>query len=219
MRVDSLPTGSRGIDCNTVLSLSSARAFAAKGFQFAVRYVRRSQPHDFDITMHERDTILSVGMGLMIVQHVAPPGWVPTSELGTSYGAVAVMECAKAGIPSGVSTWLDLEGVRPGLDHEQTIQFCNNWYDQVRGAGLQPGLYVGDAPGLTAKELYARLKFRNYWGAYNLNSDEIPMVRGLQMRQHVAKEADFVPGFNSQNLDTDTIFVDALGNTPSVLVP
>jgi hypothetical protein len=219
MKVGSLPDGSRGIDVNSPITVATAALFVAKGYTFVVRYVRRSQAHTYDLTQKERDIILGNGMGLMVVQHVAPPGWVPAPDIGSLYGAVAAAEARKAGILAKTHCWLDLEGVKPGVPAEQVVQFCNRWHDEVWGAGYQPGLYVGDAPGLSAVDLYKRLKFRSYWGAYNLNADNVPVTRGLQMRQKVAHPSDWVEGFNSQNMDCDVIHVDALGGTPSVLLP
>lgn len=217
--IGSLPKGARGVDLNNPLIANTAQQFAAKGFQFVMRYIRRSQAHSYDISEYERDVILGAGLGLGIVQHVAPPGWAPTSDLGVTYGQVALLELTRAGIPVGVSVALDLEGVGAGVPAANVIKFCNNWYDQVRTAGYQPLLYVGDSPGLSAHDLYYRLKFRGYWGAYNLNSDAIPEVRGLQMRQAVAHPSDWIPGFNEQNMDVDIVGVDALGGTPSFLLP
>jgi hypothetical protein len=39
------------------------------------------------------------------------------------------------------------------------------------------------------------------------------------MRQKVAKPADLVPGFTNQNMDADVISADALGGTPTLVVP
>jgi hypothetical protein len=217
--IGTLPKGTRGIDLNNPLIAKTAQQFAAKGFKFVMRYIRRSQAHSYDISEYERDVILGAGMGLGIVQHVAPPGWTPTGDLGVRYGQVALLELERAKIPLGVSVALDLEGVAKGAPADGVVKFCNNWFDQVRTVGYQPLLYVGDSPGLSAHDLYAKLKFRAYWGAYNLNSDAVPEVRGLQMRQGVAKESDWIPGFNSQNMDIDVVGVDALGGTPFFLLP
>lgn len=219
MKIGTLPDGTRGVDVNNPLTEATAAQFFTKGFRFAVRYVRRSQAHAYDISKDERDIILGAGMGLMIVQHVAAPGWTPTQQLGHDYGQIVAEECDKVGIPSGVSTWLDMEGVKDGIDHSAVIDYCNAWHDQVIIPGLIPGTYVGDQPGLTATEFFKSLKCAAFWGAYNLNSDNIPITRGLQMRQTVAHPSDWIPGFNSQNMDVDIIHVDALGGTPFLLLP
>ena len=218
-RVGSLPDGSRGFDANLRVSRTAAAAFVEHGYSFAVRYVRRHQPHNYDLSSGEVITLLEAGLALMIVQHVAPEGWSPNADDGALYGNTAGRESHMVGIPSGVTVWCDLEGVKPGTPHEDVIGFCNAWYDEVWKAGYLPGLYVGWRPGLTAIELYRRLKFRRYWAGYNLNADQVPAVRGVQLRQSAAKASDLVPGFTNQNMDVNVIHADALGGTPTLLLP
>lgn len=217
MRIDTLPDGSRGLDCNRPITAEQAQAFKANGMTFAIRYVTRTQTHGYDLSAPELDTILNAGLGLMAVQHIAPEGWSPTAELGTQYGTTAAADCGLLALPDGMSLWCDLEGVAVGTDHEAVIAYCNAWYDAVAAHGYKPGLYVGWHCGLTADELYHRLKFSAYWSSYNLDGDNFPAVRGVQMRQHVAKPEDLIPGFTNQNMDTDTINADAKGGTPSLV--
>lgn len=218
MKITTLPDGARGIDVNGPINAISATRFVDKGFTFACRYVRRAAPHDYDLSITERDTILHAGLGLMIVQHVAAPGWDPTLELGHSYGAVARLECIKAGILPGTHVWCDLEGVGARASTDDVVEYCNAWHDELWNDGYQPGLYFGDACGLSAHDLYTRLKFRSYWSAYNANLDTYPIVRGAQMYQHAAKAEDLIPGYTNQNMDVDVIRADALGGSPSVCV-
>lgn len=218
MRVTTLGDGARGLDANTPITAKAAAAFVAKGYQFAIRYVRRTQPHAYDLTATELLAILDAGLGLMAVQHVAPENWTPTGDVGTEYGAIAASECQWIGIPTGVTVWCDLEGVQDGVPHADVIACCANWYAAVAGAGYVPGLYVGFGAGLTGEELYEALPFQAYWSAYNLDRDKYPAVRGVQMRQLSARGNDLIPGFTTDNLDVDVIQRDRLGGTPSVLV-
>jgi hypothetical protein len=89
----------------------------------------------------------------------------------------------------------------------------------VELAGFRPGLYVGYGARLTADQLYWKLRFDSYWSAYNLNADHVPAVRGVQMRQHAASLEDLIIGFTNQTMDVDTIHADALGGTPTLLLP
>lgn len=219
MHVGSLPDHTKGFDANTTISKDSAAMFVLHGYRFAVRYVRRHQPHAYDLTSGEALGILGAGLGLMVVQHVANEGWTPTPDDGVLYGSTAARESHEAGIPSGVTLWCDLEGVAGHVPHADTIGYCNAWYHEVKRSGYVPGLYVGDSCGLSAAELYQALRFSAYWGAYNLNADTIPIVRGLQMRQHVAKPSDLIPGFTNQTMDVDVIHADAKGGTPSLVLP
>lgn len=217
--IGTLPPGSRGFDCNTRVSPEAARKFQDAGYKFAVRYVRRSTKHDYDISVSELLGLLNAGLGVMLVQHVAAEGWQPIGKLGQSYGAIAAEEARAVGYPIPGLIWCDLEGVSAHADPRDVIAFCNSWYDAVRTAGFDAGLYVGYGCGLTAEQLYYRLKFRRYWSAYNLNADSIPAVRGVCMRQGpYPRPADRVGAVPFQ-YDTDVIQKDHFGNLPNVLLP
>lgn len=112
--------------------------------------------------------------------------------------------------------WCDLEGVTVGTPAQQVIDYCNNWHSTIAARGYVPGLYVGWHCGLSPSQLYLSLRFTHYWGAYNLNSDQVPTVRKLQMKQRERKPTDEVPGFDME-FQVDTIRADALGGRPSLL--
>lgn len=216
MRVDVLPNGARGFDANSVISATLAGNAFAKGYRFAIRYVRRRNANSYDITASEVDTILRHGLALMLVQHFAGEGWEPSAALGAEYGANAADHAKVVGYPVGATLWMDLESVKAGTPHGETIAHCNAWYDVVKAAGYVPGLYVGYGCGLTASELYARLKFSRYWAAYNLNRDEYPAERGVCLRQFVAKESELVAPLTTQTMDVDVIGADSKGGAPAL---
>lgn len=213
-----LPPGARGFDCNVAVSQAVAEKFVAAGYQFAVRYVRRADYHDYDVTPRELVGLFRAGLAVMLVQHVASPGWHPTGALGRQYGETAADEAGHAGASIGSTLWCDLEEVAAGTDHRDVIAYCNNWFDAVKRAGFDPGLYVGYRCGLTPRELYFNLKFSRYWAAYNLSTYDEPEVRGVQMRQRVAAPTDRVPGV-SWEFDVNVIQRDALGGTPALMLP
>lgn len=217
MRIGTLPDGTKGFDCNEPVSLSQARAFYGAGYRFVVRYVPRVTPKLHDITARELVNVLLGGLGVMIVQHVANPGWKATHSLGTAYGNVAAEEAKRAGYPTGCVLWCDLEEVTGS--HAEVIDYCNAWYDQVTAHGFEAGLYVGYGAVLTAEELYRKLRFRRYWSAYNLNADRVPAVRGVQMRQKAyPPPSQRVPGIPFQ-YDENIIKADAFGDSPVMLLP
>jgi hypothetical protein len=214
-----LPPGSKGFDANTPVSPEMARRFVAAGFTFAVRYVRRAAQNPRDVTTGELVGLLEAGLGLMLVQHVALPDWRPGATLGTAYGETAAREARGVGLVKGVTLWCDLEGVAAESHPSDVIGYCNAWYDQVYAAGYQPGLYVGDACGLTATQLYRNLRFKRYWSAYNLNRDVYPAIRGVQMRQKpYPAPAARVPGVPFE-YDVDVIQADHFGDVPTLLLP
>ena len=70
--------------------------------------------------------------------------------------------------------------------------------------------------GLDATQLYRAPRFGHSWGAYNLNADEMPIVRGLQMKQSLCKPPDAVPGHTFE-FQVDTVRADALGGHPTLV--
>lgn len=217
--VGTLPAGTKGFDANTKITVAQARAFQSAGYRFVVRYVRRSQKHDYDISASELLGLLNSGLAVMIVQHVAAEGWTPTTSLGGAYGAIAAQEASTVGYPRKCILWCDLEGVAPGVDPQDVIGYCNAWYEKVREAGYDAGLYVGYGCGLTADELYYKLKYRRYWSAYNLNTDSVPSVRGVCMKQGAyPKPSERVKSIPFE-YDVDEITGDHFNNVPTLLIP
>lgn len=217
--VYTMPSGARGFDCNTKLTAAIAQSFARHGYDYAVRYVRRAAFHTYDLDIAEAAAILSTGLALMPVQHVeSADSWVPTRSKGAQYGETAATECEAIGISAGVTVWCDLEGVKPGTPHDDVIAYANAWHAAVASRGFVPGLYIGWHCGLNAHELYSALRFTHYWAAYNLNTDQYPAVRGVQMQQSAAKHADKPPGVSFE-IDVDRVMVDKLRGLPTALGP
>lgn len=214
-----LPPGSKGFDCNARVTPAVAGKFRDAGYRFVMRYVRRAQQNSFDLTAGEVLGILDAGIGVGIVQHVGKPGWMPTATLGAQYGEVAAMEAQAAGVPHGVTLWCDLEEVDPRADVRSVIGYCNAWYSRVLSIGYVPGLYVGYRSGLSAHDLYWKLRFALFWRAYNLDTDKVPLVRGVCMRQlPYPPPSNRVPDVPFQ-YDEDVIVGDQLGGSPKFLLP
>jgi hypothetical protein len=212
------PHGTRGFDVNEIIKPAHAAAFFAHGYRFCLRYVRRDQYNPHDLTYQEAAGLLKAGLGLMIVQHVeSEKSWLPTVDKGKAFGDMAVSEVERIGVPPGVMVWCDLEGVDVDIPAEQVADYCDKWHSVVAGAGYLPGLYVGNNAGLNRTQLY-ELRFTHYWGAYNLNEDEEPARRGLQMRQHLSHASDIPPGVGF-SFQTDLVRTDALNSLPKVLGP
>ncbi|HEV7991057.1 MAG TPA: glycoside hydrolase domain-containing protein [Gemmatimonadaceae bacterium] len=213
------PDGLIGFDTDRALKPSVAAAFFNHGYRFCVRYVRRDKAHPFDLSASEAESILEVGLGLMVVQYVeSEESWKPTASKGTSQGTTAGAEADKVGVPAGVTLWCDLEGVAVGTPATDVIEYCNNWHQAVAAAGFVPGLYVGWHAGLSTTQLYRSVRFTHYWGAYNLNADQAPAVRGVQMKQSERRPIDVVPG-TKIDFQTDKVRTDALGGRPTLLAP
>jgi len=217
-RAFDVPDGTRGFDCNSVVGASDAAALVAHGYDFAIRYIRRETVHAYDLNRTEANRLLDAGLGVMCVQHVerdAAPWWIPTGDKGLAQGLVAVTELVQLGFPIGTMCWLDLEGVARSIPAGDVIEFCQQWYHVVKKAEYEPGIYIGYRCGLTPVELYYRLSFRHYWGAGNLNTDEYPAIRGIQMKQKWRKPAD-VPSGVKVDFNVDVVRADAKGGRPRV---
>jgi len=211
------PDGVRGFDTAERVTPAAAAAFRRHGYRFCVRYVRRDKPHASALSASEARSLLNVGIGLMLVQYVeSDTSWNPTGAKGTKNGAIAASEAELLGVPWGVTVWCDLEGVAPGTPSQRVIDYCNRWHAAVTGAGYLAGLYVGYRAGLSPTQLYRALRFTHYWSAYNLNADQFPAVRSVQMRQAVARATDRVPGA-SLDFQVDRVSADKLGGRPTVL--
>ncbi|MGH7602906.1 MAG: glycoside hydrolase domain-containing protein [Gemmatimonadaceae bacterium] len=212
------PDGVIGFDSAESVSPGAAADFRRRGYRYCVRYVRRDKPHASALSANEARSLLSVGIGLMLVQYVeSDTSWIPSGTKGTTNGRVAASEATKLGVPWGVTVWCDLEGVARGTASQKVIDYCNNWHHSVSSAGYLPGLYVGYHAGLTPTQLYRALRFTHYWGAYNLNSDQYPAVRGLQMKQSRRPPNSAVS--SGIDFQVDTIRADALGGHPTLLAP
>lgn len=218
MNVATLPDGARGFDVNCRIGPKTAAAFKAHGYQFAVRYLPRSTGAGVhDLNAGELVTLLSAGLAVMAVQHVeSESSWVPSSDKGSANGTAAADAARACGLPLGVCVWLDLEGVDVRVGADEIIAYASAWFTAVASAGYTPSLYVGWHSGLSPAQLFA-LPFEHYWGAYNLNADEQPATRGVQMQQHAAKHADLFAG--CPEIDVNTIHADRLGGTPLLVIP
>lgn len=205
--VQPAPANSLGFDADSVISRSTAQAFASQGYRFCVRYLSlQASTAPGDRTAAEAQDILAGGLALMPVQHVLEPGWTPTAPLGAEHGAHAASQALAIGVPAQVNLWLDLEGVSAQASAQDTISYCISWFQAVAASGYLPGLYVGANCGLDGQQLYD-LPFQHYWHS----ESEVPDIpgRGYQMLQRAQASA-----VNGLSIDVDTTMVDQLGGVP-----
>lgn len=205
--------GAQGFDTDSEVVPVTANALRKAGFEFAVRYLSRGSGQQAgDLSAAEAQAILGAGLALMGVQHCARPGWLPTAELGDSYGQAATTNAAAVGLPTGLTLWLDLEGVATYATAADAIAYCNAWAARVDAAGFISGLYVGAQQPLSADDLYWRLRVKHYWRS----ASRVPEVslRGYQLIQAIAPSP--VAGLA---LDRDVTMADGFGGVPIWLAP
>jgi len=214
------PAGTKGFDADCVIDAEGARAWYAKGFRFAMRYVPRKSVGAHDLTAIEVQRLHDAGLAVGVVQHVELEGWLPTPEKGRAYGWYAAISSEDAQIPLGVHLWCDVEGIMPGTPAEMVIAYVNQWAGQVKSAGYRAGAYIGYGSILTADQSYHRLVVDAYRLAYNGDKDQIPAVRGVCMRQHELPNSGRPAGYqNLDGIDEDIIQADHLGGLPWLYAP
>lgn len=212
MVVKQATAGMTGCDVNQQLSTSECLSLAKEGFQFVIRYIPRlPELMSGNLTKIEITTIQSAGLALGAVQHCPSPGWLPNAALGEQYGNFAGWYAENLGLSRGMHIWLDLEGVAKRSSDLDVIAYCNAWFNSVAQSGYIPAIYIGYGTNLSNLQLFANLKFKSYWRAYNADQ-QIP-TRGYCMIQHPQKE---IAGIM---VDPDTIQADQLGGLPFLLYP
>ncbi len=157
----------------------------------------------------EAELILDAGLALSVVQHPLARNWKPTLALGRQFGAAAADLAGGAGLPAGVTVWLDLEGVAAGSPPQNVIDYCNAWHAEVTAVGYVSGVYVGASPGLTADQLYWDLHTSHYWRGGSSEAAGVPTTlphRGYQMTQRIT-------GTGSTSFDSDVVRTDDFGGT------
>jgi len=203
--------GALGCDTDTKLTAACAAKLVAGGMKFVLRYLSLGSPAPGDLDKTEVDAILSANLSLMAVQHVRSPGWMPTGQLGGQDGSSAAHNAVVAGIPAGVTIWLDLEGVSSVSPAQSVIDYVRSWYTAVRASGYDCGLYVGSGVPLDGAQLYS-LPVDRYWRSFS----EVPNVnrRGYCMIQ--LYDTTKIGGID---VDLDVIQSDYLGGLPRWLAP
>jgi hypothetical protein len=180
MSVETAFVGALGCDTDTRVDAACAQALRNARLDFIIRYLGLGSSSTGDLTKLEVDEILGSGLALMAVQHVRMPGWLPLASLGLQDGSHAASNAIAAGLPAGVTLWLDLEGLAPGATVTETIAYCDAWHTAVRAAGYDDGVYVGSGQPLDSAQLFS-LKTSRYWRSQS----QVPNVdaRGYCMIQ------------------------------------
>ena len=208
-------------------SLAIPAGSAPRPIRGVAQYVRRRRGVQSagDITIGRLPMILSAGLGLWLVQHVAMPGWVASAQLGADLGGAAAEHAIEVGYLRTCHLGVDQEGCasvgRPVADFleawaaevikvrapaptpafgEVTIPEA-----QVEEIGYRPLVYDGFAAGLTPDQLYAWLpRVHLYWSDYGPRQVS---HRGFAVKQHAQQT---LPGLPFA-VDVDEVGSDQLG--------
>jgi len=198
-----------GFDCSTKLTATSARALAAMGFKFAIRYVGISTNGPDDIDANETSIIMGEIGALWLVQHPRLPGWSPSTQLGDMDAVAAVRNATAGNYEGGATLWTDLEGIKPGTSPQAVIDYANTFYSRAASEGFPQGVYDGYSEILTPDQLFHSLKTTAYWSDFETKA--LP-VRGFALKQVCNSLTVLGVGFD---IDIDLCHADLLGDRPT----
>lgn len=153
--------GALGFDTVATIDATHAKNLYLEGMRFAVRYLG-------SLTSHEVDVLHATGLAVMPVTYGMKHGTILGKNLGANYGATTVRNAMIAGIPPGVTVWLDLEDATGAA--VDVIDFVSAWCGPIKTAGYMPGLYVGAGAVLSGPELYS-LPVVRYWQSLSRETD------------------------------------------------
>lgn len=202
--VEPARAGAKGVDTVLHLTQSQCELLLAAGYSFAVQYLG-------PLTVATRDAILAARMALQAVTYSRRPGWMPSAALGAQDGTLDVQHARSAGLPEGMTLWIDFEGPSASAAPSDCINWVNARAHRIIGAGYKAGLYVGYGIQLTAAQLYRDLAVTGYWHSCSHVQDVA--IRGYQMIQEEPGNQHIC----GMLVDVDTIQLDRLGNTPNWL--
>jgi hypothetical protein len=195
--------GERGFDTIEIISAAAAKALAASGFSFAVRYAET-------ITRGELEALTGAGLGVMLAGYARVRDW--SADTGRADGARVASKALAAGFPVAATLWCDQEGGVP--DQPTAVAYATAWWRGATGAGSEdPGLYVGDGAGFdSGLALHTLIPFRRYWRSMS----QVPNVagRGYQVLQLYPPD-QMVAGVR---VDLDIIQSDYQGGLPVLCV-
>jgi hypothetical protein len=138
-----------GADTDAVLSAADAVRLKAAGYQgrplvFLWRY-------GADVSLVERDAILSAGWILLLVEHVQRTGWQSRGRAGGELdGQRDVFHAQRLGAPPGKHLGIDLEGL--GDQGVSVEDYVLGRCHVQRAAGFLPACYEGFDDGLTMQQ-------------------------------------------------------------------
>lgn len=210
--------GTIGFDTSAALSSEQGTELAGLGYQFAIRAVGLSAdpPPSWALGASEANALREAGLGIGIYQTFRNSGI--TADQGTADGNAAAAQAGNVGYPAGAVLFCDFEGSYD-VTSSVLIDYFNNWWTAVSGAGYLPGIYVGPQSILTGQELYSDLKFQHYW----MSAANVPAIptRGYQMYQLLPYLSSMRSGFPVAGtlIDVDITASDSEGGMPVFWAP
>ena len=136
------PVFADGIDCLEALSLETAQAFRADGYQYVGRYLET-------LTSAERDDIWAAGLGIWLLTLGS------TAALSSSFGDARAASTTSRGLSLGVvprvHVTIDQEAASENSEADN-YAYCDHFSAGICRSGWQAALYAGAGIGMTAVE-------------------------------------------------------------------
>ena len=150
-----LRVGAKGADTTMVLTAGPLADIVANGGEYVGRYLSSISTAEI-ARIHATKIITGPGcLGLITFTYSRPDKWIPSQALGLADGKRDVALLRALGLPSAHPHIFDLEGCRGPAS--ATDDHVSAWASVLIGGGyINPGLYVGAAPGgCSSDQLYA----------------------------------------------------------------
>jgi hypothetical protein len=189
------------VDSVQALTKETAAGLKADSIAGSIRYLG-------SLTQTERDIILTAGLGLDVVTYSRSPGWAPSPGLGQSDGVTDLHHLSDAGIPTGVTVWIDLEGCHG--DEKGAADWVDERSGVLANAGYEVGVYVGYDQPLDGGLLYALPQVTRYWKSLSKVPEPTCGWSLIQLYKSVTIAGVWV--------DVDVIQYDYQSRVPTVLV-
>lgn len=172
------------------------------------------------LTLTKADCINLVGKNVCVragyIDHVTPQELADQTSVGIAFMPVtyalefdasrAIARLQALGIPTGVTVWLDVEGMN--LDPMTTIVKIDAWANAIAAAGYEAGLYVGAGCPLTSTQL-SWLAVTRYWHSCSIALEPGRGYCVIQLRPNDVTIA-------GRDVDINVIQPDYRGDLPTV---
>lgn len=209
LKLADVPVGALLVDALSPMTPVGARILRSLGVRGWLGYLGPT-------TRAALEAGLSEGLGYMPVSECRHAlGWVPSAALGAADGALARRQARELGLPPGVSTWCDLEGMALGTI-VGTTSYSSAWVLSAEPDGDVPGGYVGAGVELLPQDLYL-LPFRGYWRSCSI----VPNVALVDYQIYQLYPPDLTELFGEAlpfAVDLDVVQRDKRGRAPKWVV-
>ncbi|MFC5407267.1 DUF1906 domain-containing protein [Cohnella soli] len=154
-------TTTKGIDCATPLTASTAGAIAKEGYKFAARYLVPDSYGWKRLTPSEAKTITDAGMQIVSVYETSANRPAGGASSGQQDGAAALKEAQTVKQPTGSAIYFAVDYDAQPQDYDKIEQYLKAAAAQI--SGYVAGVYASFA---VVEEMYKRGACKRFWQTY-----------------------------------------------------